>query len=114
MTTTTTTRLRCMSKCAYCDENAITELDGYNMCKRHADAWLKGEAEVTRLKADEHCTHHEGVHFANLRVDEYWTCVVREEGKSIYCIAQAPTEEKARIRASEIAHRVSCSSTTEG
>lgn len=35
-----------MAKCAYCDENAITELDGDYLCKRHADAWLKGEGDA--------------------------------------------------------------------
>lgn len=31
--------------CAYCQESSITKLDGDDLCKAHADAWCRGEAE---------------------------------------------------------------------
>ena len=33
-------------KCAFCDQVAITNLDGDNLCQRHADAWVKAEGDA--------------------------------------------------------------------
>lgn len=32
-----------MRKCVHCDESAITNLDGDDLCQRHADAWVRSE-----------------------------------------------------------------------
>lgn len=38
--------------CAYCDETAITELDGDNLCKRHANEWMQGEGRAVAEYSD--------------------------------------------------------------
>ena len=35
-------------RCTHCDEKAITELDGDNLCQRHADEWVRGEGNAVR------------------------------------------------------------------
>jgi hypothetical protein len=36
-------------KCDRCDDPAVTELDGDNLCRTHADAWCRGEEYERRM-----------------------------------------------------------------
>jgi hypothetical protein len=35
-----------MAKCAHCDEESITNLDGDELCQKHADEWCRGEGDA--------------------------------------------------------------------
>jgi len=36
------------TKCAHCDEPAITNLDGDDLCQIHANEWARGEGNAAR------------------------------------------------------------------
>lgn len=42
-----------LGKCDFCEGAAITNLDGDNLCQRHADAWCRAEEEEHRRQEED-------------------------------------------------------------
>lgn len=46
-------------KCTYCDEQAVTNLDGDDLCNAHANEWVKSEGRAI-AERDELAKHYPG------------------------------------------------------